>query len=118
MSNVKDARCAVWYWHYHSLRVSLSNSEVDAAQDAVEIEEEGYGAVDGVQFSDGRVFKANEWTMYNELKAERSKEITAQVMAEIAAEAKNPPPAPKTVKSPFDNSVATLHGDYPEWVGK
>lgn len=103
------SECALWYYRYHSVYVDLHDSEEDAAQAAVWMEEEGQGSVQGVQFPDGRYIDREDWNAYKTYERSLHNSYRSDP---------GPPPAMREVRLPWANESVSILADLPEWVGR
>ncbi|HEY9371467.1 hypothetical protein [Streptomyces sp.] len=114
MAEKDTATCALWWWHRGNAGFSLYDTEEDAAQDALYMEDSGEAAVVGVQFADGRIIKADDWPAlavarveYERRWQERSKVLAAK-----------PPPIMRTITEPFGGATVKAEaGEIPDWLG-
>lgn len=108
--------CALWYWQYGSVHVSMCEDEREAAEEAHAMQDGEWGAPAGVQYADGRYVDRNEWAEY-EAEFQRRRE---RMDAEIRAESQRPKPPRRTVVPPFDarGKTASVPVDAPSWLGR
>lgn len=110
---MSEDTCAVWIWRYGRPDYELADSEEEAARIAVSIEDAESGAIAGVQFSDGRVIRSEEWAAFKAESDRRFKEWREQV-----AQAPAVPPTPKRmVQFPFGSDKVEIEADEPGWLG-
>jgi hypothetical protein len=105
--------CALWYWRHHHVTYDICESEIDAAEHAVYLNAYGEGMPTGVQFSDGRLLKLNDWPTYQ--KAYQAFRIREE--AEEAERDAQPPLKVREILDPFDGKLVTVLADTPTWLG-
>lgn len=115
MENVSSENSvALWYVRYHQPDYDLHDSEREAAEAAVYMEDYGHGVALGVQFEDGRLIVAGEWP---EMRAAYERLREAEARQREAWAAAEPRPVRKAV-DPFDGRLLEIDADEPAWLGK
>ena len=110
--------CALWVWRHWNLTVEMYNTERDAARAAMGIEDQGTGAVEGVQLADGRTIDRENWPLLDELReaeVARIREMVARMTPTTVGR------RGIDITSPFDSvGVAEWKADEPPpaWVGR
>jgi hypothetical protein len=102
---------ALWFWRFHSITYDIYDSESGAADAAVYLEEYESGVPIGIQFSDGRTVRVEDWPEYVEADARREARIEAK-------RAVTPPCPTRRVLDPFEGQSVVVDGDDPSWLGK
>jgi hypothetical protein len=107
---VSESEYAVWYEVWGSPDFDLEDSETEAANLAVTIEEsDRAGVIEGVQLKDGRLIPAAEWLALSEARDRRKARWR---------ERQNQPPRPtRTTKDPFSGKSLNVDLEDPDWVG-
>jgi hypothetical protein len=103
---------AVWYVNDEARAAyDLFHTEPDAALSAAGLEfSQGRGSVLGVQFADGRLVPATDWSAL-EVGRQRRREFEAARAAAVDAEVF------RTVRDPFTSAEVEVTGDDPAWLG-
>jgi len=102
--------CLLWYMVHGSAHAQLCDSEAAAIRRTIWMEDDGSGAVDGVQFADGRYIDRDDWTA---LEQERTR--LEQEMWE-AVKASSPKPPPSWIKSPTGRRALIDPEDFRSWM--
>lgn len=104
--------CAVWYEQGNGVDYNIDDSESEAADCAVILENGDWPAdILGVQFSDGRAIPARDWAALTEAR-ERARQ------REASGSRWTPPPPTRTVGNPFSGEPVEVDADAPEWLGR
>ena len=104
---------ALWWVHYNSPDYELYETEQEAADYGTYLEDDGQGAVLGVQFADGRTIARRDWAAYREAKQRHRDEF-----ARRAAERESAPPVPvRDAKDPFEGLPVKIEEGEPSWLG-
>lgn len=110
MTELWENACALWFWRNLVLEFEIYSREYDAAASAAYMEEYEHGAPIGVQYSDGRTVKAEDWQALRD--AEKNLEQNRANIQGI------PPRKTRIVLDPFDGTPKTVDDDEPFWLGK
>lgn len=102
--------CAVWFWRNFIMEYEIFDHEIDAARYAVALLENEEGAPVGLQYSDGRTVKVENWRAYEE----------AEKVYNAARNSRPPmaPPSTRIILNPFDGSPKRVDAGQPKWLGK
>lgn len=105
---------ALWFWRHYSITYDIYDNERAAADAAVYLEEYESGVPIGIQFSDGRTVRVEDWPEYAEADARRE----ARIEADRTKRAVAPPRPARRVLDPFEGQSVVVDGDDPSWLGK
>jgi hypothetical protein len=106
-----DDRVALWYWRHFRVKVSLYDTEEDAAQAGLTMMIEGHANVAGVQFSDGRFINLDSWAAWDVVAERLESEQLEAGGGDVLAT--------RRVHVPFHHTrTARVPEDYPDWVGR
>jgi hypothetical protein len=106
-----DDRVALWYWRHFRVKVTLYDTEEDAAQAGLTMMIDGRANVAGVQFPDGRFINLDSWVAWDVVAERMEAEL-------LETEGEDVPPT-RQVHVPFHHTrTARVPEDYPEWVGR
>lgn len=111
--NAEPMECAIWFLDGRRVDYALEDSEADAADYAVAMEDGDYPTtLIGVQFADGRLVRAEDWRALAD--ARRRRRQREQERRD------NPPPPIPTRRGfdPFDGKPIDIELDSPRWVGR
>ena len=102
--------CLLWYMVYGSAHAQLFPDEASAIRRTLYMEDDGSGAVDGVQFADGRYIDRDDWTALEEERTRLEEEMWKSVKAA------SPKPPPSYVKSPTGRRAWIDPEDVRSWM--
>jgi hypothetical protein len=108
---VRNERAAVALWYYGAddlMAVGLFETEADAADFAITMEDTGTNTAIGVEFPDGTIHLVDDWPEWFE---------AAERVIEKEEEKRNPPSPTRIVFDPFTNSPVEIPRKTPQWVG-
>lgn len=110
---MSEYECAVWFWRYQVPDYDLFETEQEAAEFAVGMEDNCNGAASGVQFRDGRLIKRDDWVALRTAEADRN----ALYIAQAEARANATPPPTRVARDPFSGTEIKVELSEPDWVG-
>jgi hypothetical protein len=106
---------ALWTICHHTPRYELYDNEVEAAAQAVTIQERELAAVMGVQYDDGRTVRREDWPAY---RAERERRVTEEIARAAAAAAPSRWSPLRAIKDPFNGCAMHIDASEPTWLGR
>jgi hypothetical protein len=103
---------ALWYVRYHSPGYVLCDSEEEAAELGVGMEDSGGASVLGVQFSDGRTVERDSWPAFAAAQ-ERSWQAERE-----ARDKPRPAVQEREALDPFGGRMLRIRASEPSWLGR
>lgn len=101
--------CALWFWRYFVMEFETFDYEIDAARYAASMAENEDGTPVGLQYSDGRKVKVEDWQAFKDAE---------KVFKEVASVRAAQPPRPtRLILNPFDLAPVRVDAGEPQWLG-
>lgn len=109
MTELWENACALWFHRHLLVDFEIYGREYDAAAAAAYMAEYEHGVPIGVQFSDGRTIKVEDWQAFKDAEERLQKnQETIRAM---------PPRKTRLILNPFDGSPKRVDFDEPMWLG-
>lgn len=105
---------ALWYLRYGNADYDLHDSEREAADSAVYMEDDCQGIALGIQFPDGRTIARDSWPEFAAAGGRRNEAYEQSRARQAAAE---PRPVRKA-SDPFSGQPVEIEADEPAWLGR
>lgn len=101
--------CALWFWRYMNIEYEIFDHEIEAAKFASTMEDNDFGSPVGLQYSDGRTVKVEDWQAFKD--AQKTYELARKTMSPI------PPRPTRLILNPFDGAPKRIDAEEPKWLG-
>ena len=109
-----EGQVALWYVRLIKPEYEFFDTEEAAAQQAVFMMEYEFGSPMGVQFSDGRRIKLEQWEAYQTARLRFEETIIGYRRSRVI----RPKKTTRTIHDPFHGLTLHVDVDAPEWLGK